>query len=267
VFGPKSECTCEERMQKNATAALLLCLTTLLASCAGMITASPGFGVGTDSGWRPPPERSTSLFLPLNFSLRTKEKVDLTRFVGQLTDDRIKDFVSVGVRALSYQFGLDATAWDIAVTQNKAPGSEPENRLAGLLNFPVKSIALDYKVTCDLKSPKTGKLQRQGASEGQVALIAIDRLENERFDYRAMFSGTVVARLRTGLGDTVFFDIDMQISIERKSRFADDKHFDAFESIDQNALQRLRLQVTEKILEAYVVTLNQYGLQVQREMK
>jgi hypothetical protein len=230
-----------------------------LAGCIGMVSTSYLYGGGFGECERSESDSTQRLYLPMNFVIRAKEKYDLRQQIGKVSNERVKEFVSIGIRALSNEFGFEANAWDIITEQ------DIRNSLEQIYGLPANNTKLDDKLTLELLSPLSPKINLATATPGQAYLIATDLLNSIKFDYRAKFSGTVSASLRTEASDRIFFDIDMCISVERKSSFADTKHFYPFTTIDQNAVQRLRVSISDMLLQAYYEALNNYGFTVEKD--
>ena len=199
----------------------------------------------------------------MNFSIRANDKYDLRQNFSEVTNERLKDFVSIGIRAISSQYGFDGATWSVDIKQDKKPSPEVDI-LPAMFGFPAKRTILDYKLTLKLKSPISASLNIVQATKNQAILLGIDEQVSQDYDYRAELEGSVILSLRSGINDTIFFDINAVLSLKRKSHFADSKHFEEFETINQNGVEELRQAISNLLLQAYFETLNSYGFKVKK---
>lgn len=248
----------------NILRGLVIAPVIVLMGCTGIITTASPYGVGSYNGnYKSTPPKSTNTYIPLDFCLRANNKYDLRQNINAVTSERLKEFVSVGIRAISNQYGFDGSTWKIEIKQDKNP--PPEIDLSPMLiGHPVKKTPLDYKVTLTLESPLSITLNMAEATKDQTTLLGIDKQFSEKYDYRAQFNGTVFVTLRSEVNDAIFFDVDANLSLKRKSHFADSSHFDQFETIDQGNVEILRKAIKDLLLQAYFETLNSYGLKVDK---
>lgn len=253
-------------MRKAATMPTVFRIATMLAliavaGCADWMTVAGPVGPGRIGGYNPPKPSSDSIYIPLNFSLRPKEKYNLRNELGLVTEDRVKEFVSIGIRSLSYNYALDPGGWAVKISRDSSPA--PERGLA-LFGLPETITYLDYRLTVNASSPRSLVLNKTRATDRQSVVLSVDKNLSVRFDYVLSLSGGVDITLRSGVADAIYFDVDMRLSLLRKSQFADDKHFAPFESLDQQMRGNIRRQIQDQLLDAYMEALNALGFSVKR---
>jgi hypothetical protein len=179
------------------------------------------------------------------------------------TEERAREFLSVGVRAISPHFGLSAEDCQIRLErEDVAPRAATHNRFSTGAQEP--NERLDYRVKAKIVSPWSSTLSQNQTDKDDLrqALLGIDHELSDKFDYRAKLDADVDAALRSENKSVVSFSIGLNLTMQRKSRFAKAKHFAGFDGVNNENVVRTRQLLSRLLMEAYMSTLTDLGLEI-----
>jgi hypothetical protein len=243
---------------------IFLSMLTLISGCAGMITtATPYSGYGGYS-YEPPKTESNRIFFPLSFSIKTLENESLEEKMSELSNDRIREFVSIGIASISTAYGLDLSEWETTIEVDSDPEPEQDDIASLLLGYDVEPEYIDYKLLVKFDSSFSRSFDIDNSNKNQSSLIKIDKALSSKKSYRVTFDGTAKITLRQLDPESVYFDLNLYARVERKSKFSDEKHFSTFKRLDEREVGKLREAINTILLESYYSSLKSLGFNIEK---
>jgi len=202
--------------------------------------------------------------MPLNYSLKPLENVKIKDKIPLVTEEKIRQFISVGIRAISSVYALNAASWHINISTLNDTGADANTIFFRTPDTEQNNTYVEYRLDIGFESEFSNTLFIENASSSQKTLLLIDDDISSKKHYRVKFCGDIAMILLSANNDVVFFNIDLYAIIQKKSKFADTKHFQGINSIDQKAVEELRKEFSAQIFNAYFQTLKSLGVKVIR---